>query len=91
MRNAGVNECELAARNTFTVKRHARLQRMRDIVVNMDVLPEKLGAQTISEKAALILHGRCTEIAEHLAHQIEHSRGFQDHGVSARRYFSRVV
>ena len=90
-RDARLHQSELSARHAFAIERHAGLQRMRDIVGELDVIAEQLLADAIGEETAAIGDGGGAEIAEHLAHQIEDGGGLQNHGVAAGRDFMRVA
>ena len=54
MRNAGFHQRQFAARHAFAVERYAGLQRMRDIVGDIDVLAEQLRAQPVGKETAAI-------------------------------------
>ena len=51
-RNAGLHQRQFAARHAFAIERNAGLQRMRDVVGNMNVVAEQLLAEAIGEEAA---------------------------------------
>jgi hypothetical protein len=89
-RNARFHQRELAARHAFAIERHSGLQRMRDIVRNLDVVAEQLFAQAIGEKAAAIGYGGGAEVAEHLSHQIQHRRRLQISRCSGRGDFGGI-
>src|SRR5581483_2158955 len=76
--------------NAFSVKRAARLQRVRDVVEDIDVFAEDLFAYPIGEKGALVKDRQAAKIPEHEPNQVEYGSGFQDHRVLARRQFLRI-
>ena len=76
-----------APRNALTIEWRAGLQRMVRIVVNRDVLAEQLPADAVAQKAAAVADGGGAEVAEHLAHQVQHRGRLQDHCVASGRQF----
>jgi len=49
----------------------------------MVMFSPKTSCRSIVQEAAAIANGGAAEIAEHLAHQVEHGRRFQDDGVAS--------
>src|SRR5262249_58533232 len=89
LRHAAFNQGDTLTRYTFTVEGRARLERMIDIVDDVDVRPEKLCVQPFIEKRALFQESRSSEIKKHEADQVEHCRRLQHNGVLSRGEFLR--
>src|SRR5207237_9044491 len=64
-----------------------RLQRMRDIIHDGDVVAEYLLAYAVVEKRAMVQNGHDAKVIEHETEQVENGGRLQHHGKSARRQF----
>ena len=87
LRHAVFHQLYALARDTFAIEASARLQRMRDIVPDSDVVAEYLLADAVVEKRALVQNGHAAKVIEHETKQVENGRRLQHHGEFARRQF----
>src|SRR5215469_926519 len=76
------------ATHAFAIEGRSRLQGMGDVVGDVYVTAEQLGANAVVEERALIQNGLPTEIPEHEANDIEYRGGFEDHRIFAGRDFA---
>ena len=56
-----------------------------------DVVAENLVADPVVQETAAVADRGAAEIHEHLAREIQHGGGFQDHRVASGGQFARVV
>ena len=76
--------------NSLPVERRARLQWMRNIVGDVNVLAKKFRADTVIQKRPLIENRQAAEIEEHEAGHIQHGCWLKNNGVLAGRNLFRI-
>ena len=87
LRHAVFHQLYVLARHTFAIEASARLQRMRDIIPDGDVVAEYLLAYAVVEKRALVQNGHAAKVIEHETEQVENGGRLEHHGKSPRRQF----
>ena len=85
-----LDELHGLAVDAFAIERRAGLQRMRNVVPDIDVVAEELLADAVVKERALVEYGESSEIPEHEADNIENSSGFEDDGVFSGSEVERI-
>ena len=85
LHNSVFDQLDLLAAHAFAIERRPRLQWMRHVVPDRNVLAEQPRADSIAEKRPLIENREPAEVEECETNGVEHSGRLQNYGVLAGR------
>ncbi len=88
--NAVLNQWHALTPHSFAIERRTGLQRMRDIIVDVNVLAKQLRADPIVQKRALVENRYATEVPEYKANNIEDGGRFKNNDILPRRNLARM-
>src|SRR5208282_3066027 len=66
---------------SFSVERWARLQRVSNVVPDIDVLAEEFASDAVIQERALVENGESAKVEEHEANDVEHGGRLENDGV----------
>ena len=90
LRHAPIHQQNALARHPFPVEWRAKLQRMIGVIHDANILAKDLLADAVVKARPFVSQRRGSEVVKEKPHDIEHRRGFEDHGVAPRRKLLRI-
>src|SRR5215470_2924358 len=87
--NSVFDQLYTLAPDALSIEGSACLERMVNIVGDLDVVSEDLLADAIVQKRALVEHRLATPIPKHKANEVEHGSRLENHSVLTWRQLSR--